>query len=255
MDQVKVLERRLEQLEAELAGMRRRNGRAGLLSRVLGCCTVAAFTGALALGTASAATPPKTLTVKAPFQVVDDSGNVVMLVNAGGIRFKSGGQTVSGLGGNSTTGGIICTYGPAGSTNGCLSSMADGGSQLQVGLPGGSHVQVGGAATGNMGMRVYKGQKELAFLGAVATGGEAAFYKTDGDNPATTLGAGPAGGYLQLQQQNLSPVAVLAEDAGGGYFALTNKQGIARVEAGILGGDQGVVRAFGPAGFNFISGR
>jgi hypothetical protein len=133
--------------------------------------------------------------------------------------------------------------------------MQDGGSQLKVGLPGSDHVQIGGGTNGNMGVRVYKAQKETAFYGSVSTGGEAALYKTSGDNPSTVLGAGPAGGYLQLQQASGDPVAVLAENDAGGYFALSNKQGIARVEAGTNKQDQGVVRAFGPAGFNFIEGR
>jgi hypothetical protein len=254
MDHVVMLERRLEQLEIELAGMRRRSTRTALLSRVLACCAVVALSGALTLGTVTAATSPKSLIVKAPFQVVDSGGNVLMLVNASGVFFERGGQKQVQLGANEGGGGV-CTFTSAGRSNGCLSSMADGGSQLLVGLPDNSHVQVGGAATGNMGVRVYKGQKEAAFIGAVATGGETALYKSGGENPSTILGAGPAGGYLQLQQQNLNPVAVISEDGNGGYFALMNKQGIARVEGGTTKQDQGVVRAFGPAGFNFILGR
>ena len=41
-----------------------------------------------------------------------------------------------------------------------------------------------------------------------------------------------------------------------GYFALTNQQGIARVEAGVLAQeDLGIVRAFGPGGYDYIRGR
>jgi hypothetical protein len=258
MDHVEMLERRLEQMEIELTGMRRRSARTSRRSRLLtGCVVVVAIAGALTLGTASAATGPTTLTVKAPFQVVDGSGNVVMLVKASGVFFKSDGKTVAALGGGSD-GGIICTYGTNGSTNGCLSSMTDGGSQLKVGLPGsGSYIQVGGGAGdtgGNMGLRAYKNQKEMAFVGTVATGGETALYKVGGASPSTVLGAGPAGGYLQIQDQKGTPHSVLADHNGGGFFILANSQGVTRVQAMVTTEDAGLVRVYGPSKFDFLTG-
>jgi hypothetical protein len=37
-------------------------------------------------------------------------------------------------------------------------------------------------------------------------------------------------------------------------MAVTNRAGVARVEIGTLASDQGIVRAFGPGGFDYIRG-
>ena len=253
LSQVMMLERRLAQLESELAGMRRHASRAGLFTRVLACCTLVALGGALTLGTASAGPAPGALTAKAPFRVVDGSGKVLLFVNSSGVFFKRDGATQAAFGATAD-GGAVCTYSAAGKSNGCLSSIANGGSQLQVGLPGDSHIQIGGGVSGNMGLRAYKGQKELAFFGAVAAGGEASFYKTDGANPSTIVGAGPAGGYLQIQDQKATPLAVVAEHNGGGFFTLANSQGITRVQAIVTTEDAGLVRVYGPTKFDFLTG-
>jgi hypothetical protein len=72
--------------------------------------------------------------------------------------------------------------------------------------------------------------------------------------PSTYLAAGPEGGFLQLQQQNGNPLAVLSTNARGGYFALANKQGTDRVDAGVSAADLGIVRVWGTSKFNFMEG-
>jgi hypothetical protein len=252
---ITTMEQRISRLEYELAEAARRPRRTGPLAWLIGCGILAVLTGALSLGAASAATPPQRLTVKAPFQVVDDKGNVVMLVDEHGISLESGGHPVIQLTKNNW-GGSLRSFDPAGTGNGCLCAMQDGSSQLQVGLPGSGNITLGGAANGNVGLRVYNGQEQRAFYGSVPTGGEVALYAAGAANAQTFLGASHAGGVLELLREDGGLVALLAEHDSGGYFGLMNNAGIARVEAGVLNSqDDGVVRAFGPGGFNFILGR
>ncbi len=254
-NRITIMEQRIQRLEYELIEAARRPRRTGPLAWLIGCGILAILTGALSLGAASAATPPQRLTVKAPFQVVDDKGNVVMLVDEHGISLEAGGHAVIQLAKNNW-GGSLRSFDPAGNANGCLCAMEDGSSQLQVGLPGSGHITLGGAANGNVGVRVYNGQQQRAFYGSVPTGGEVALYAAGAANAQTFLGASGAGGYLELHKANGGLVALLAERDSGGYLGLMNDAGTARVEAGVLNTqDEGVVRAFGPGGFNFILGR
>src|SRR5579871_4548656 len=110
-----------------------------------------------------------------------------MLVDEHGISLESGGHLAMQMRKNNY-GGSLLSYDPTGRTNGCLCAMEDGSSQLQVGLPGGLHMTAGGAANGNMGLRVYNGQQQTAFYGAVPTGGEVALYAAGAANAQTFLG-------------------------------------------------------------------
>jgi hypothetical protein len=73
---------------------------------------------------------------------------------------------------------------------------------------------------------------------------------------ADALGTDSAGkGVFEIYSSGKMPAVQLASHSHGGYFALANTGGTARVEAGVLLEDLGVVRVFGPGGFNYIEGR
>jgi hypothetical protein len=249
------LEQRISRLEHALAKAERRSRRTGPLAWLVGCASLVLLTGALSLGTASAAViPPQSTTVKAPFKVVNAHGDVVMLVASNGMLIERGGHPAAQITTNNW-GGSLWTFDPTGKANGCVCGMEDGGSQLKVGMAGsGNYVTVGGAADGDVGLRAFKDKKEAAFVGSTAKGGATALYMVGGAAPSTYLAAGPDGGFLQLQQQNGKPMALLATNARGGYFALTNKQGTDRVDAGVSAADLGIVRVWGTSKFNFLEG-
>jgi hypothetical protein len=249
------LEQRISRLEHALAKAERRSRRTGPLAWLAGCASLVLLTGALSLATASAAViPPQSATVRAPFKVVNAKGDVVMLVASNGMLIESGGHPAAQLTANNW-GGSLWTFDPTGKANGCVCGMEDGGSQLKVGMAGsGNYVTVGGAANGAVGLRAFKDKKEAAFVGSTDKGGATALYMVGGAAPSTYLGAGPDGGFLQLQQQNGSPMAVLATNARGGYFTLANKQGTDRVDAGVSAADLGIVRVWGTSKFNFLQG-
>jgi hypothetical protein len=253
-DHITGLEQRISRLEHALAKAERRSRRTGPLSWLVGCATLALLIGALSLGNASANVIPQSTTVKAPFKVVNAKGEVVLLVASNGLLIERGGQPAAQITINNY-GGSLWTFGPTGKANGCICGMEDGGSQLKVGLAGsGNYVSVGGAPDGAVGLRAYKDKKEAAFVGSTATGGATALYMVGATGPSTYLAAGPEGGFLQLQQQNGNPLAVLSTNARGGYFALANKQGTDRVDAGVTAADLGIVRVWGTSKFNFLEG-
>ena len=93
-------------------------------------------------------------------------------------------------------------------------------------------------------------------LGVSSAGGIVGVHNTAGANVAN-LGVSSAGGGggLDILSSSGQIDAQLAAHAQGGYLAITTPGGSARVEAGVTAGSVGVVRAFGPGGFNAIEGR
>jgi hypothetical protein len=93
----------------------------------------------------------------------------------------------------------------------------------------------------------------LVNLGASNTGGAVDVKNSSGANVAS-LGVSSTGGALDIEGNSSQLEAQLAAHAQAGYLALMPPGGNAGVEAGVTGG-VGIVRAFGPGGFNVIQGR
>jgi hypothetical protein len=93
----------------------------------------------------------------------------------------------------------------------------------------------------------------LLNLGASSAGGAIAVNNAGGANVAN-LGVSGTGGALDILGNSSELEAQLAAHAQAGYLAIASG-GSAKVEAGATSGGIGVVRAFGPGGFNAIEGR
>jgi hypothetical protein len=61
-------------------------------------------------------------------------------------------------------------------------------------------------------------------------------------------------GEIDIRNDSGGPAVTLRATADAGYFALTNAADMPRVEAGVEHGDRGIVRAYGPGGFDYIRG-
>ncbi len=169
------------------------------------------------------------------------------------LRFSKG-DTVQARVGADKNGGILhlnAEHGPSAD----LGSTQSGQTTLQF-LQGNKLLGgVGASGTGGLLQLNNATGKKMLLLGENSNSGTVGVYDTAGQTKIL-LATTPAGlAELNLLYSDGNPAVQLAEASGGGYFSLTNRSGVARVEAGTLSTDQGIVRAFGPGGFNYIRGR
>jgi hypothetical protein len=121
---------------------------------------------------------------------------------------------------------------------------------------GGVHWTLGRLPSGGAALRFYNGAVETASIGQgkEGIGGVYLFKKTGKLGIALGFTKSDDRGYFEIE----GPVGPAVELSGydHGYFALTNDKGTARVEAGTLvPEDLGIVRVFGPGGYDYIRGR
>lgn len=268
-DRFAQLENRLAHVEGELVHARRqvdalrRSSRAGLAERLtsrLVLCGAVAL-GALSLGTAAAAPAPQTLTVKAPFSVVSANGTIVFRVGVdalgGGVAkiFSASQNPVLSL--QTSVAGAGGEVAVSGDVSGQVARLGGNGAQLALRFYKGSTIEAGMGATADGGILEIFDKKgtRTAKVANNGSGGTMGIYGNDGKNTALLGNSESGRGGLDILSASGNPAATLAAVAGGGYFAVANQAGIARVEAGILPSDQGIVRVFGPGGFDFIKGR
>jgi hypothetical protein len=271
-DRLARLERRVELLDLELAGARSRIAalergggwvtRAGHMVRLPAACGIVVI-AALTLGTAAAAPKPQALTVKAPFQVLNSAGTLIFSV--------SGDKT--------TGGGVAKIYSAAGDTVAALqTSEAGSGGELAVGGDtAGQKARLGGNGT-QLALRFYQGGTLLGGVGANADGGLLQLNNKAGKPMAKLANNGNGGtvgiyggdgkprivmaansdtgrGALDILGDSGGPAVTLKATENAGYFAIANAAGTARVEAGVLNDDKGIVRTYGPKGFDFVRGK
>ena len=209
---------------------------------------------------ATAAPAPKTLTVKAPFVVQNDAGQTVFRVGGKSVvkLFDSSGRVLVALQPNETgaSGELVV----AGSKPGQDARLSSYGGALALRFYKGGDTFLGGigdyANGGLLELRNNAG-KTMAKVYNNGTSGTVAIYNAEGKTKAL-LATDTAKGQAEFDLFNAdgtTPAVQLSEVAAGGYFAVTNRAGIARVEAGTLASDQGIVRVFGPGGFDYIRGR
>jgi len=271
-DRFALLEQRLAQVEVELemSHMRieqlrqsaSRSRHKGRVTSALAACAFVAVLGITA-GTASAAPGPKQLTVKTPFEVQNQAGRVI---------FRVAEQSGDGS-------GIAKVYDVDGKTLVALQTNESGGSG-EVAVNGSKPGQIARLSSygGDLGLRFYVGDNEQANFGTSAAGGQmqlnnsagklmakignngtsgtVGIYNADGITKGL-LGTDTKQGYGEFDlfyADGTTPAIQLSEVSAGGYIGLTNRAGIARVQAGILPGDIGILRTYGPGGFDFVRG-
>jgi hypothetical protein len=165
----------------------------------------------------------------------------------------SGDQAVGvGLRANSTTGSVVVyaqnAQGRLQAQQGSPMSLQFSGTNNKVALG------IGIASPGGPGaMTLHDGNGHvLVNLGASSTGGAIDVKNSSGTNVAS-LGVSSTGGALDIEGNSSQLAAQLAAHSQAGYLAIVSGDN-AKVEAGVTGG-VGIVRAFGPGGFNVIQGR
>jgi hypothetical protein len=166
----------------------------------------------------------------------------------------SGDQAVGvGLRANSTTGSVV-VY--AQNAQGRLAAQQGSPMSLQfIGTNKKVALGIGIASPGGPGaLTLHDGNGHvLVNVGASSAGGAVDVKNSSGTNVAS-LGVSGTGGALDIEGNSSQLEAQLAAHAQAGYLALMPPGGNAGVEAGMTGG-VGIVRAFGPGGFNVIQGR
>ena len=193
--------------------------------------------------------------VQAPFEVVDYHGRTIVRVDTG---FGDG--TVSGMGVYSPDGRLVALV-VADHGHGVVRAQSSDG-KMSTSF---------GASTGFAGLRVREGEKVRAELGRGEAGGYGTRIYGSGQTPMAFLGLTASGiptvlvgngtnslAYLGVTNQNRgivgvtnssgSEVASLSEGGDGGKLQLLDQGGTTVVEAGVLPGGAGVVRA-GPSAF------
>jgi hypothetical protein len=283
-DRIAELESRLARLQAELHGVRGRlselEGRSrgvGLRSRLLhvpaliGLCELV-LVAALGLGTASAA--PQYLTVQG-LRVVGSAGLAAQL-DSGGLFIYRANRIVSQVGATADGAGLIQVFNSSGNRVAALQTTTNGYGELVVGGADGKARLGVDQGSLNQTLRFYNGNNVVAGIGIVDGSGLLQVNDASGRKMATLANNGATGalsiydstaqtrinvssskglGAIDIYNASGGPAISMAEHPNGGYLGLTNSAGIGRVEAGVLPSDRGVVRTFGPGGFNYIEGR
>jgi len=204
--------------------------------------------GSTAGGGGTGAVP---LTIKAPLRVVDASGALVMQADTTGVSYYQGGTLQVALRGHGAAGGELFVNGVQGTS----ATIGTTGSNLGLRILKDTTLLanlVGSTAGGYLSLRDPSGALSLQ-LASTSDGG--LIQSDSGGKRRVALGSTTAGGFLDLASSGGQLIGQLAEHPQGGYLALGNQGGTSRVQAGVLPNDNGVVRAFGPAGFNAIQGR
>ncbi len=270
---------RAEQAERTWRGKSNHAGRGMRLAQVAAACGAVATIGALTMGTVAAKPGPQPLTVKAPFRVLDNAGYPGLVYDGTNLHLYYGGRESVVLGPGDGGEPVVQVFNSKGEATAALQSLPDGTGELAVAGEAG-HVARLRTISGQQTLTFYKGNALQVGIGAVPGGGlvevnDAAgkqmahlssngktgtiqIYDVDGSARAV-LGSDLATGEAELDllyRDGKTPAVRLAEVGNGGYFSLTNRSGIARVEGGTLSGsDVGILRAFGPGGFDFVRGR
>ncbi len=274
VDELQQSEQRLLQVETGLAASDRliddlKHGttRSRFLGRVSTALTACGLTAVLALtvGPATAAPGPQQLTVKTPFEVQNTAGRVIFRV-AEQTGEGSGVVTVSGNDGKALVALQPNESGGSGEVvvrgvkPGQVARLSSSGGDLSLRFYNGANLLAGiGSYDGSGVLQVNsKAGKLMAKMGNNGTSGTVGIYNADGRTKGL-LGTDPKSGDAEFDlfyADGTTPAVQLSEVAVGGYIGVTNRAGIARVEAGTLPDtDQGIVKTFGPGGFDYIRGR
>ena len=131
------------------------------------------------------------------------------------------------------------------------------GTQLTLRFFQGANLVAGMGDTGDGGLLELfdKTGKKAVKAANNGHGGTVGIYGSD-EQPKVVMATDASfRGALDILNDSGQPAITMKAQSNGGYFALTNAAGVARVEAGILPSDQGILKAFGPGGFDYIRGR
>ncbi len=175
--------------------------------------------------------PPKdvfpTMTLRAPFVVVDASGKAIFRVN-----------DPSAKGGKSAGDRGVYIYGPAGAENFALTTVYSGG-KMVVQTDSGAYKTTVGALDKVAGIRFRGDNKTRAYIGLDNSGkGNVSIYAGDSEQPIAALQATDAGKGLVAVFNDATPVAFLTQSTanpGGGNVTTTDPGGSGVFSAGYAG--------------------
>ena len=190
--------------------------------------------------------------VFAPFEVINEAGYRVFMVEDGMVRFYNAvGKLVARVVMNETGG-----YFEARSATADLQAVigaVEQQSNVFVIENGNRRINLGRNDKGQYGLRVYEpGGKLVAGIGQSTGGGDGVVTVADqqGIQRAAMYVNTNGGGVLDIiNKQGKTVASVLATEHGNGRLQLFNQAGVTMVEAGVNENNIGVVRA-GPAGFH-----
>jgi hypothetical protein len=191
--------------------------------------------------------------VYAPFEVINDAGYRVFMVDDGNVLFYNATGTTVGRVVMDDAGGYFMAQSPKSKLDVVIGAKANL-ANVFVRENEVNRVNLGNNAQGRYGLRVYDAKgKPLAGIGQ-ASGGAGDGVVTVGDaqgNQRAVMFVNPdGGGMLQVLNAAGQPVGSLyATKAANGRMELFNKAGVVMVQAGVNEYNVGVVRA-GPAGFH-----
>lgn len=185
----------------------------------------------------------------APFEVVDNAGQRIFLVDQGRAVLYSGGNGVVRLVANEH-GGYLETR-SATANLGAAIGVSEGRASVLIAENGRDRIDLGRNTKGSYGLRVYEpGGHLIAGIGqATAGSGVAMVADTSGKQRAAMYVQTNGGGIVEILNPQGTGVATLSAGAQGtGLLQLSNGSGKVMVEAGVTAEDVGLVRA-GPSGF------
>ena len=202
-----------------------------------------------------------------------------VLSSGGSIQAQSsGGDPVAGIYQHSDGTGLVQVFDPQGEPVGSLQSLPGSLGELAVTNGKGNVARLGTSQDGTqMTLRFLQGAKLVAGMGNSGNGGLLELFDKTGkkavkaansghggtvgiygsdEQPKVVMATNDAGrGAFDILNDSGGPAITMTATASAGYFAIANAAGVARVEAGVLPSDQGIVRTYGPGGFDFIKGR
>ena len=186
----------------------------------------------------------------APFEVVDNAGQRIFLVDEGRAVLYSGGTVVARLIANEH-GGYLETRSTTTANLGAAIGVSGERASVLVAENGRDRIDLGRNNKGSYGLRVYDpGGHLIAGIGqATAGSGVAMVADTSGKQRAAMYVQSNGGGIVEILNPQGTGVATLsAGKQGTGQLQLSNESGKVMVEAGVTEDGVGLVRA-GPAGF------
>jgi hypothetical protein len=174
--------------------------------------------------------PVPTMTLRAPFVVVDSAGKAIFRVNdphaVGGS--KSGGERG------------VYVYGEAGKANFQLQTVYEGAKFVAL-SDSGEYVATFGAVSTDAGIRIRKGAITRAFVG-MDSGGKGNISIATGPDDKTTVGmqVSALGKPMVAVFSDNNAIAFLTQSAGGGgNITATDAAGVGLFSAGHVGGQDG----------------
>lgn len=188
--------------------------------------------------------------VLAPFEVINDDGYRVLMVEDGYVWFYNATGTPVARVVMGQMGGYFEASSPVKKLRAIVGAV-DNKANVFVVENDKIRLDLGRSEAGGFGLRVFEpGGKIIAGMGQSTSGDGVAFVADSQGNQRAVMSVLPkGGGILEIRNAEDKGVArLLASELGNGRMELLNNAGAMMVEAGVIPGDVGIVRA-GPSSF------